>query len=260
MYAEKVHREWIDLAEAAIQLGVHYQTAYKWVRSGELKAESINGAYRLDPEIVARFAERRKRPAPRRVRQPREGFAPISAKLHDLLVVGDDREARRLVEHLVADGVGMVSLIDDVLAPAMRLIGEEWASGLLTIATEHRATVIVETLLAANTPTPRGRRRGVAVVASLSNDHHSLATSMAAVALREDNWRVHNLGADVPAEELTAFCNSNRIDLVVITVINTGQSVSASEVAAALTVGETRVIVGGSGRTVRELVAEARSD
>ncbi len=255
-----MHREWIDLAEAAIQLGVHYQTAYKWVRSGELKAESINGAYRLDPEVVARFAERRKRPAPRRVRQPRDGFAPISMKLHDLLVVGDDRECRHLVEHLVADGVSMVTFIDDVLAPAMRLIGSEWALGQVTIATEHRATVIAAGLLAANGPVPRGRKRGVVAVAALAGDHHSLATSMAAVALREENWRVHNLGADVPADELATFCNSNRIELVVITVTNTEQTTSASEVAASLSIGETRVIVGGSGRTVRELVAEARND
>lgn len=54
-----VATETIDLHTAAERLGVHYQTAYKWVRSGELPAVQVNGRYRLDPAEVSGLSERR---------------------------------------------------------------------------------------------------------------------------------------------------------------------------------------------------------
>jgi MerR family transcriptional regulator, light-induced transcriptional regulator len=35
----------IELAEAADRLGVHYQTAYRWVREGRLPAVRVRGRY-----------------------------------------------------------------------------------------------------------------------------------------------------------------------------------------------------------------------
>ncbi|MGA9857655.1 MAG: helix-turn-helix domain-containing protein, partial [Solirubrobacteraceae bacterium] len=78
----------IDLQAAAHQLGVHYQTAYKWVRSGELPAAMVTGSYRLDPDAVALFAERRARPNSPRTRRPKTGFAVFSRRMHGHLVAG----------------------------------------------------------------------------------------------------------------------------------------------------------------------------
>ena len=35
----------IELRDAAAELGVHYQTAYRWVRSGQLPATMVAGKY-----------------------------------------------------------------------------------------------------------------------------------------------------------------------------------------------------------------------
>ena len=42
--------ERIDLQEAARRLGVHYQTAYRWVREGRLTAVRVRGRYELAVE------------------------------------------------------------------------------------------------------------------------------------------------------------------------------------------------------------------
>ena len=49
--------ETITLQEAADRLGVHYQTAYKWVRDGTLAAEQVGRSYRLTTAEVDRWAD-----------------------------------------------------------------------------------------------------------------------------------------------------------------------------------------------------------
>ncbi len=49
----------MNLKEAASQLGVHYQTAYKWVRTGALTAVRLGGRYEVSDAAIEQFAARR---------------------------------------------------------------------------------------------------------------------------------------------------------------------------------------------------------
>ena len=71
-------------------------------------------------------------------------------------------------------------------------------------------------------------------MAALSGDHHSLPTTMASVALRDDNWHVHHLGADLPPDEILKFCRAQPVSLAVITVTNPTTGDLADTTAAAL--------------------------
>ena len=50
----------MNLKEAAQQLGVHYQTAYKWVRSGTLTAVRIGSRYEVSPAAIEQFLAARR--------------------------------------------------------------------------------------------------------------------------------------------------------------------------------------------------------
>jgi methylmalonyl-CoA mutase cobalamin-binding subunit len=97
------------------------------------------------------------------------------------------------------------------------------------------------------------------VVAALAGDMHALPTSMAAVALRDDHWNVHHLGADMPADELLRFCATHEVSLAVLTVTNPDCRALAEETAEALRRQGTPVIVGAPGRTLDDLLHEART-
>ena len=146
----------IDLQTAADRLGVHYQTAYQWVRSGRLPAQRIRGRYQLDPNDVERLARQRARPAPRRTLRPRAGFAKLAERAYDALVDGDERSLRDLVDRLTSDGTPMTTVTQEILVPAMRRIGSDWSDGVVTITDEHRASAIVERVLGDHYPNPRG--------------------------------------------------------------------------------------------------------
>jgi MerR family transcriptional regulator, light-induced transcriptional regulator len=143
--------------------------------------------------------------------------------------------------------------------PPLRRIGQDWHDGQLTISVEHRAAAIIDRLLGELAPNPRGRRRGTAVVASVSGDQHSLPTSMATVALREANWHVHHLGADMPGDELLRFCKEHAADLAVISLTNPEATVLAHETADRLRAQGTTTIVGAPGMTLTNLVEQART-
>lgn len=255
-----VSGETIDLQTAARQLGVHYQTAYKWVRSGELRATMVMGSYRLEPDVVARFSARRVRPVRPRPRRPRTGLAGLSQRVYGHLVSGEEPQADRLIGGLLETGVTVTAIAQDVLVPALRHIGEEWRAGRLDISAEHRASAMVERILAGRYPKPRGRRRGTVAVAALSGDRHALPTTLAAICLREDNWLVHHLGADLPADELVRFCDRQHVDLVVLTVTVSKLRAAATRTAERLHALGLRALVGGPGRSLDELQHLARHE
>ncbi|CAN5549760.1 hypothetical protein BH23ACT3_BH23ACT3_17710 [soil metagenome] len=248
-----------DLQTAADHLGVHYQTAYRWVRSGELAAALVHGRYLLDAHDVTAFAERRARPSAPRARRPWGGFEPLSEKMYEQLHAGDEKAARKLVDGLVSDGVALTTVMQDVLVPALRHIGTEWHAGRLTVWVEHQASAIVDRIIGSHHPTPRGRRRGTAVVAALSGDRHALPTSMAAAALREDNWRVHHLGAEMHGGEIVRFCDETPLDLAVLTLTAPEAEPVVNHTAAALESRGLRTLVGRPGRTLDELLELARA-
>lgn len=237
-------------------LGVHYQTAYRWVRNGRLPATLLNGRYVVARRDVELVDERRRTPAapapPSRRRIERQ-----AERMHTALVEGDEPTVRAIARRLVDEGASLIDLIQVVLVPPLARIGQAWHEGRLTIWVEHRASAIVERTLGELSPNPRGRRRGTAVVAAVSGDHHSLPTVMATVVLREANWHVHHLGADMPGDEIVGFCDEHPVDVVVISLTNPDAAELAARTAGELRERGIAAIVGGPGRRLDELVDEA---
>ena len=247
----------LDLQEAARELGVHYQTVYRWVRTGRLQARLVNGRYLVDRDALVRAEEERQAPSP--PRQPSLSRLDRQARrMLTALRTGDEAKAVGIARTLSKEGTAITDLIQQVFVPALRQIGQEWHDGLLSISIEHRASAIVERLLGELAPNPSGRRRGSAIVAALEGDRHSLPTAMAAVALREDQWRVHHLGADLPADEIIQFCAEHDIDIAVLTVTTPAVQPLVESTAAALRVVGVPAVVGGPGRTLDDLRHEAR--
>jgi methanogenic corrinoid protein MtbC1 len=213
----------MQLSDAAEMLGVHYQTAYGWVRAGTLTARKTSRGYEVSESDARALLARRAagtEPSPGiRVRN----WAVQAERLHSALAAGDEAQARRDWGRLAA-GVPLTELCDQVIAPALRRVGAQWAAGELSIAAEHRATAICERLIAARVHQPRGRPRGIAVTATPPGERHALPAMMAAACLREDRWQVHHLAADLPQAEVIGLAADTGASLVVLSSATTGAS------------------------------------
>lgn len=118
-------------------------------------------------------------------------------------------DAARLVGDLAATGVGVPTLVDELLVPAQVEVGRRWATATWSVAQEHAATAIIETVLttaavrAPRTPPADGSPSLVLVCAE--GEWHALAARMAAESLRGCGVEVTFLGPSLPSDVLADF-------------------------------------------------------
>lgn len=249
----------MDLRAAADRLGVHYQTAYRWVREGSLRAVKIGSTYDIPEAEVERFSTERATPSPPPSTTVVRSWTAQQGRLHKLLVEGDELGARQLVERLDTGGVEALTLCEELLTPVLAQIGRDWAEGRISVAVEHRASAICERLVARLAVHPRGRPRGVAVVCTPAGEEHSLPAAMAALCLRADRWQVHHLGTQVPTADLVGLLVSVKADLLVLSLCNPALNGAADATAGAAREAGVTVLVGGPASSLRRLVEMARA-
>lgn len=216
--------ELLTLQEAADRLRVHYMTAYRWIRRGDLPAVKTGGRLRVAADDLEAFlASREVDPATPRPGQRTDWPTHID-RLHERLGRGELAPAARLVSKVVADGAPVGDVYLRLLTPAMRRIGDDWERERISIAEEHRATEIVTTIIKrlGQAFRRRGPSRGVAVALAAPDDLHSLGASMVADFLRTGGYDVSHLGAAVPTEDLGVFLRREPADVVCVSVTAPG--------------------------------------
>lgn len=253
----------LDLREAADRLGVHYMTAYRYVRMGRLPAVQDGGRWTVDPADLDRLHPGRSAVTSRR---GRSRPASYRERLRLRLLAGDEAGAWRLVESFLVSGGPPRSALLDVLAPVMREIGIGWERGKLTVGDEHRATAVAIRLVGRLGPmlARRGRPRGTIVVACAPGDSHALPAAVLATLLRGEGYAVVELGGDTPDDAVVAAVHAAGASLraVAISVSSDENLAAAAGVAARVrdTHPEAMVLVGGPAVTSAEQAATLGAD
>ena len=202
-----VPSESIPLTEAAERLGVHYMTAYRYVRTGRLPATKAGSEWRVRVSDVDALASGRAGsaavggPPPAGAGKGRRRRNDYHVRLEDRLLAGDEAGAWVIIENALTAGVEPEDVYLEVLGPAMERIGDDWANGKVSVAEEHRASVVMLRLIGRLGPrfSRRGRKRGAVVVGAPPGDHHGVPVALAADLLRGTGFTVVDLGADTPA-------------------------------------------------------------
>ena len=247
------------LNEAADRLGVHYQTAYAWVRNGQLPARKVRRGYEVSEADVTALAQQRAAGRAPAAQIMVRDWAAQADRLYDAIVDGQETQARRAVERLTGH-ISITDLCDRVIAPALRKVGSGWQAGTISIAREHRAAAICERLIGTHATASAGRPRGVAVVATPPGERHGLPALMAAACLRENHWQVHHLAADLPAAEISALAAHVGADLVVLSTTGHDAATAAGHVAESVHAAApaATVLIGHPGQNLASLAASAR--
>lgn len=190
-----VSDEVLTLQQAADALGVHYMTAYRYVRLGLLDAHKAGGGWRVTRVALDDFEASRSGSAPAKMRP-----APWADRLEARLVAGDAPGSWGVIEAAMAAGMSVGSVYIDVLSPALRSIGNRWSTGELDVAIEHRASGIASRLIGrlGSRCTRRGRPRGTILLGAPEGERHALVLAILGDLLRLEGWEVSDLGADTP--------------------------------------------------------------
>ena len=238
---------------------MHYQTAYRWVRDGSLRAVKRGSVYEIDDSELERFRTARTSPTPPPKQTTVRSWSHQVDRLYALLLEGDELGARQLVDRLHEGGIAPLVVCESLFGPTLARVGAAWERGEVSVAQEHRASQICERLLARLAVHPRGRPRGVAVVGTHVGEEHSLPAAMAALVLRADRWQVHHLGTQVPTPDLIDLVRTIAAGLVVLSPTNPSSVPDAQRVADEVRAATgAHVLVGSPGATLGALVDSAR--
>jgi methanogenic corrinoid protein MtbC1 len=134
-----------------------------------------------------------------------ERLSMLAAAFGEALLQGDPRAAERVIRDAIDDSLPQAVIDEQVIAPAMRRVGDLWQRGEITVADEHLATDITFRVLALQREAFRvaGRRKGTTVMlAAVETEHHVMGLEMAASLLDDAGFDVRMLGPDLPIETL----------------------------------------------------------
>lgn len=128
----------------------------------------------------------------------------ISARFLEQALARDLAGAFQTV--VAADDLGLplAIIFSDVLAPALREVGDRWEHGHLLVAQEKEVSELTRDIIAELSwrHAPPEPDRPVMVAACIRGERHELGLRMICGLLRAEGWAIHYLGADVDASFL----------------------------------------------------------
>jgi len=265
---------YLTLHEAAAELGVHYMTAYRYVRQGFLQASKVGGVWWVNRADLEDFRTQRaagghgatdsgESPEPRSGGRGRgRGGAPWTRRLENRLMEGDETGAWSLIEAAINAGTEVEDVYLSLLAPALVSIGERWHRGEIGIFVEHRATGIATRLISrlGARCLHRGRTRGVVVLGAPSGEEHSMPLMILADIVRCAGYEVCDLGSNTPVESFVQVASG--LDSVVAVGVSVFTATRRDEAARTLAavrrgIGDRAVLFAG-GAAVKD-VDDART-
>jgi methanogenic corrinoid protein MtbC1 len=268
----------LNIAAVARRTGIGADTLRKWERRyGVLHpSRTTGGQRRYDPIEVARVEWLRDRLA--------EGFrigeaaalleadAAIAGSRTDLcnaIVAAVRRPDTRQLTAFVEQAFTLHDVeaaVEEVVAPALRTIGDRWQQGAEHIADEHLLSEAVRSRLRRLLGDRRHAVRGTAVLACAPGERHELGLLTLAVLLQADGWLAVYLGPDAPVESSLALAERIGADVLCLSV-TTDESAArlADELERVELPQDLRLTVGGSaiaeasGQRLGEVVVALRA-
>lgn len=253
--------ELLSLRDAADQLGVHYMTAYRYLRLGTLPAKKVGGVWQVRMGDLRALAGREQpRPGPGGIR-----WAPYRTQLRARLSAGDEPGAWSVIERARVSGASPEDIHLKMIVPVLRSIGDAWDAGELDIAAEHRASTVATRVIGRLGPSfaRRGRKRGTVVIGGAAGDHHSIPLAILGDILRGRGLFVVDLGANTPPESFVQSAREHDDVIAVAIGVGSDESIDPARRTVELLheqIPGIQVFVGGpavtSERAARELGAD----
>lgn len=177
-----------------------------------------------------------------------------AARFTDALLADNEASCRSIVFALFLAGQPISHIFDDVVAVALRSIGEQWECHTAEIYQERCACqTVVRVLHELLGQQPPPDPRCLALGATIEGDHYTLPVTMSKVVLRTAGWDARLLGTSIPLTSIALAIKNRRPQLFWLSVSHIPDEAvylagfrtlmdAASEV-------QTAVVVGGRALT-----------
>jgi methanogenic corrinoid protein MtbC1 len=135
----------------------------------------------------------------------------------EAILAGD--HAQSMAEARVHLARGVPYLYEGIIERALQEVGERWQQNRISVADEHLAAAIAQSVIASLYPEFGWPSAGpVALVTCVEGERHEIGARMFADLLALDGWRDVFLGADTPLDAMVAKASETKPVVVGLSV------------------------------------------
>lgn len=132
------------------------------------------------------------------------------------LLEGDKDQATKIVMNLLTNKVTMKDIFINLFQRSMYRIGMMWETDKCTVADEHIATRITESLIELVVHYNNGQEinHKTAIITCIDKEFHELGAHIVSGYLEANRWKVFFVGSNTPQQDLIDLIKEKKPDLV----------------------------------------------
>jgi methanogenic corrinoid protein MtbC1 len=183
-------------------------------KASEVDKDDIPIDYRNDPKVLSVLAKFN----PKDIKKREDASKKSKQQLYKKLADGDIQSSLKIYEDYIKT-FNASDFFDKILKPVMYKIGDDWANGKISIATEHVASNVAQTLVKIIMDRVSGtaNKSKILICVPLGEEHH-LGCDVLETYLSIKGFKVYNMGTSIPTESILSFININKPDIVFLSI------------------------------------------
>ena len=183
-------------------------------KASDVIKDDIPLEFRNDAKILSVLASYN----PEDIQKREDATKKSKQQLFKKLTDGNIEECIKIYKNYV-EIFNIADFFDKILRPVMVKIGKDWETGKLTIATEHVASNIAQTLvkIIMEQSSGAGNKKKVMICVPVGEEHH-MGCDVLETYLTIKGFKVFNMGTSIPTESIMEFINMKKPNIVLISI------------------------------------------
>ena len=183
-------------------------------KASQVIKDDIPVEYRDNPKVLSVLASHN----PQDIKKREEATEKSRKQLYKKLTEGDINSSVQIYGDYNKI-FNSADFFDKILKPVMYQIGDEWANNKISIATEHVASNVAQTLvkIIMDKGTTSGNKKKILLCVPVGEEHH-LGCDVIETFLTSKGYKVFNMGTSIPSESVLHFIEHNKLDLVMVSI------------------------------------------
>jgi len=183
-------------------------------KASEVVKDDIPVEYRDNPKVLSVLASYN----PKDIKKREESTKKSKQQLYKKLTEGNIEECVKIYQDYTKI-FNPADFFDKILKQVMYDIGEDWVNNRISIATEHVASNIAQTLvkIIMDSVTGSGNKKKILICVPVGEEHH-LGCDVLETYLSIKGFKVYNMGTSMPTESIISFIENNKPDIMFLSI------------------------------------------
>ena len=209
-YLYLVKSEWDKVKKTSKQKTIKYLGDSSTVNRDDIPVE-----YRNDPKINAYLIEN----TPKDFKRRQAIINKFQAQFFSSLTEGVLKDSIQLYESFVGQST-IEKFYEKIMNPVMAKIGDMWSAGKLSIATEHVASNVAQSLVKIISDNHKRNKldNGKLIITTPVGEDHCIACNVLESFLLSKGFTTFNLSPSTPAESLIQFIKTVHPTAILISI------------------------------------------